>query len=254
MDKKWAKKANKFFENKIVLYVSLFLAVTTLLGFLLMKRWNSVILFLLISFIVSFLTNNMSIILLSGVFLTNLAMMKQSVREGMEDSTSTTTSTPTDTSATDTSATNVAQTISDTKQALNTKKNDITASLSSAVAASGSNPTNTSTTTSTETMIDGHSKGDMVSVHRDKKTKNGGDRLDYASTLEAAYDNLETMLDGESLGKLTEDTQKLMKTQQELFKTMESMAPMVSDAKKMMEGFNMGNLSSLTNLLQPSKK
>ena len=88
-------------------------------------------------------------------------------------------------------------------------------------------------------------------MHKDKKAKNGNDRLDYASTLEAAYDNLETMLDGNSLGKLTEDTQRLMKTQQELFKTMETMAPMVGQAKSMLEGFN---LKGLTDILQPSKK
>ena len=251
MDKKWAKKANKFFENKIVLYFSLFLAVTTILGFLLLRKWHAVVFFVLIAFILSFLTNNMSVILLVSIFGANLALLKDSVREGMEDSTTSTTigatapkislqknSTGTGTGAgTGAAGANVDA----LKQKISDKAADITTALSSS----------TASTNNTESMADSNSGNDLVSVHKDKKAKNGNDRLDYASTLEAAYDNLETMLDGNSLGKLTEDTQRLMKTQQELFKTMETMAPMVGQAKSMLEGFN---LKGLTDILQPSKK
>jgi hypothetical protein len=73
------------------------------------------------------------------------------------------------------------------------------------------------------------------------------------NTMEEAYNNLDSMLDGESLGNLTKDTQKLMKTQQELFKTMETMAPMVSQAQDMLKGFNMGDLGNLSNMLGNKK-
>ena len=247
MDKKWVKKANKFFENKMVLYFSLFLAVTTILGFLLLRKWNAVVLFVLIAFILSFLTNNMSIILLISIFGANLALLKDSVREGMEDSS---TSTSIGSSKSRDNTPNISSNGSGSgsssgsgaiKQKISDKATDITTALSSSAAANNN----------AEAMVDGDSGQELVSVHKDKKAKNGNDRLDYASTLEAAYDNLETMLDGNSLGKLTEDTQRLMKTQQELFKTMETMAPMVGQAKSMLEGFN---LKGLTDILQPSKK
>jgi len=246
MDKKWAKKANKFFENKMVLYFSLFLAVTTILGFLLLRKWHAVVFFVLIAFILSFITNNMSIILLISIFGANLALLKDSVREGMEDSTTSTTIGATspkislDNTGTSTSS-GAGANVDALKQKISDKSADITTALSSS----------TASTNNTESMADSNSSNDLVSVHKDKKAKNGNDRLDYASTLEAAYDNLETMLDGNSLGKLTEDTQRLMKTQQELFKTMETMAPMVGQAKSMLEGFN---LKGLTDILQPSKK
>ena len=251
MDKKWAKKANKFFENKMVLYFSLFLAVTTILGFLLLKKWHAVVFFVLIAFILSFITNNMAIILLISIFGANLALLKDSVREGMEDSTTSTTigskkstgNTSTGKSSNSSSHKTGSGTGSgNVKQKGSNKENDITTALSSSTSSTHNN---------TESMVDGDSGYDFVSVHKDKKAKNGNDRLDYASTLESAYDNLETMLDGNSLGKLTEDTQRLMKTQQELFKTMETMAPMVGQAKSMLEGFN---LKGLTDILQPSKK
>jgi len=242
MDKKWAKKANKFFENKMVLYFSLFLAVTTILGFLLLRKWHAVVFFVLIAFILSFITNNMSIILLISIFGANLALLKDSVREGMEDSTTSTTIKPADkTPNISLNSTGSGANAGALKQKISDKATDITTALSSS----------TASTNNTEPMAEINSGNDLVSVHKDKKAKNGNDRLDYASTLEAAYDNLETMLDGNSLGKLTEDTQRLMKTQQELFKTMETMAPMVGQAKSMLEGFN---LKGLTDILQPSKK
>lgn len=51
MDKKWATKAHKFFENKMVLYFTLLLSVTTILGFLFLKNWHSVVLFVLMAVI-----------------------------------------------------------------------------------------------------------------------------------------------------------------------------------------------------------
>ena len=47
MDKTWAKNANKIFENKMVLYFTLFLSVATILGFLFLKNLHAVVLFVL---------------------------------------------------------------------------------------------------------------------------------------------------------------------------------------------------------------
>ena len=124
-----------------------------------------------------------------------------------------------------------------------TSTDDITTPLTSSTTSDSTNID----TDATETMQDMN----VVSVHKDTNKKK---RIDYGSTLEAAYDNLETMLDSDGLGKLTDDTKKLMDQQQKLFKSIESMAPMVNDAKKMLEGFDMGNLNNLSNLLQTSKK
>ena len=62
------------------------------------------------------------------------------------------------------------------------------------------------------------------------------------------------MLDGKSLSQLSDDTKKLMNQQQELFKTIETMAPMVNQAKSMLEGFDLGSLNNITNIIQPNKK
>lgn len=239
---KWANKANKILENKYVLYFSVFLAITTIFGFLMLKKWNAIMFFILIALIMSFLTQNMSIVLLVSVFGANLALSKGTIMEGMETGT-----TPIDTSnIPDNTLTemkdNVSSAISDAKE--NKLKTDITTAISS---------TSTPSTTATEAMIDGANPKQLTSSHKNNKTKNnGGSRLDYAATLEEAYDNLDKILDGDSLGKLTTDTQKLMEQQKKLYKTMESMTPMIKDAKDMLKGFDMGSIKSLANMFPSS--
>jgi hypothetical protein len=83
---------------------------------------------------------------------------------------------------------------------------------------------------------------------------NGGARIDYATTLEDAYTNLEGILGTDGISKLTEDTQKLMNQQQKLFKTMEGMLPMVESAKSMVDSLDMNKLGGMANMLNGVKQ
>ena len=78
----------------------------------------------------------------------------------------------------------------------------------------------------------------------------GGSRIDYASTLEGAYDNLDKILGSDGINKLTGDTQKLMAQQQKLFDSMKHMAPMIQNAKDMLTGFDMKELGNLASMAQ----
>ena len=78
---------------------------------------------------------------------------------------------------------------------------------------------------------------------KNKKKKNNN--IDYQSTLEASYDNLQDILGNEGLTNLTKDTQRLISKQTELAKSMENMGPMLKNAKSMLESFDMKNLSGL---------
>ena len=81
-------------------------------------------------------------------------------------------------------------------------------------------------------------------------SNSSGPRLDYASTMEAAYDNLDKMLGGDGIKQLTSDTQKLMAQQQQLFNTMNQMAPMLESAQNMLQGFDFKSLGNLSGLAQ----
>lgn len=76
--------------------------------------------------------------------------------------------------------------------------------------------------------------------------KNGGPNIDYASTVEDAYSELNNILGGDGIKRLTNDTQSLMKQQLELTKAMkdmgplmEGLGPLLSQAKSLM-----GNVSA----------
>jgi hypothetical protein len=58
------------------------------------------------------------------------------------------------------------------------------------------------------------------------KNKSGFD-IDYASTVEDAYDELNKIIGGDGIKKLTSDTQNLMQQQLQLAEAMKGMTPMI---------------------------
>jgi hypothetical protein len=77
---------------------------------------------------------------------------------------------------------------------------------------------------------------------------NKPNRIDYASTVEDAYEDLNKILGGNGIKQLTDDTQKLMQQQLQLADAMKSMSPLMEQAKGLLQGFDLKNLSSLTNV------
>jgi hypothetical protein len=67
--------------------------------------------------------------------------------------------------------------------------------------------------------------------------------IDYATTLEDAYKNLEKMLGDGGLQNLTSDTRKLMEQQSKLFNSMENITPLLAEAQKMMKGMDLESLN-----------
>ena len=67
-----------------------------------------------------------------------------------------------------------------------------------------------------------------------KKTKNGFD-VDYASTVEDAYDELNKIIGGDGVKKLTSDTQNLMQQQLQLAEAMKGMQPLIEGIAPLME-------------------
>lgn len=74
-------------------------------------------------------------------------------------------------------------------------------------------------------------------------------RVDYATTVEQAYDNLENIIGKGGIGKLTDDTSRLMDKQNKLFENLKGMGPLISQYKDMMGNMNMDNINKLTSTL-----
>ena len=59
-------------------------------------------------------------------------------------------------------------------------------------------------------------------------------RIDYAATLEQAYDNLNNVLGSDSMAKMGDDTQNLISQQQKLMESIKGMEPMMDKAEGML--------------------
>jgi hypothetical protein len=119
----------------------------------------------------------------------------------------------------------------------------------------GTTTATTTTTTPATTTTDGVAEGFApagVGYSGNKRGALGGpakpSRIDYATTLEDAYDNLDKILGSGGMKSLSADTEKLMNQQKNLFASMNSMMPLVGKAQDMLKGFDMDKINKLADM------
>jgi len=84
-----------------------------------------------------------------------------------------------------------------------------------------------------------------------KNKKNSGNRIDYAATLEEAYDNIETIIGEEGVRGLTDQTKSLMNQQKELMNNMKDMGPLLKSAEGFMKQITgNGGIGGITEMLK----
>jgi hypothetical protein len=70
-------------------------------------------------------------------------------------------------------------------------------------------------------------------------------QLDYGQSATNAYKDLDNILDPAAIDKLTKETMELMEQQQTLYTSMQSMAPLLTQANTLLKGFDMSKLQSV---------
>lgn len=225
---KFASEASKLLTNKYVLYAVVFIAVANVLGYLVTNKVNAVVFFGLIAFLTSNFSKNMVVILLVALFATNLLMSNKTAREGLENMGPE--------GAEKKVEEEMIKEVMDKEQEVMVKEPVVMKPV-------------------VKPKEEMESKKEKFGNKHASKLSNaapfnsdGGSRIDYNSTIEGAYDNLDKILGGEGITKLTGDTQKLMQQQQKLFESMQSMAPMIENAKGMLQGFNPEDLKGLAGI------
>ena len=78
----------------------------------------------------------------------------------------------------------------------------------------------------------------------------GGSRVDMGSTLEQAYDDLNSVLGSDGIKNLTADTQNLMKQQLHLAEAMKDMGPLMQQAQSMLKSLNIDGIGDLPSLIK----
>jgi hypothetical protein len=86
-----------------------------------------------------------------------------------------------------------------------------------------------------------------------RKKGKGGYNIDYASTVEDAYDELNKIIGGDGVKRLTSDTQGLMKQQLQLTSAMSDMQPMIDQMGPLMDRVQT-MMGSLTNASTDKKQ
>ena len=204
--------------NKIVLNIVCVLSALNLIGYLAMGKITAILFFIVLAILITQFNKNMIIVLGVPLILVNLFVAKgYSFVEGMEGNSGTTKSSSGNSESTSITPQQkdkikeVAQKAQDKKTAGGLGMADISAISATPV-----------------------TNQDSFEVGRAKR-RGAGPQIDYAATVEDAYDNLNSILGGEGIQKLTGDTQKLMQQQMQLAESMQAMEPMIKSLGPMMD-------------------
>ena len=255
----FASEASKLLTNKYFLYFILFLAVSNVVGYLVTNKINAVIFFVLICVLMTNFSKNMVIVLIVAIISTNLLMANKSMREGFDTTDPVDPLKPkdekveTDAKAMDAKAMD-AKAVDPLKpkdaKAMDAKAMDAKAMDAKATDAKAMDAK--ATDAKLEPVVDEGFASAGVGASGKKRGAIGGpakpSRIDYATTLEDAYDNLDKILGSGGMKNLSADTEKLMSQQQSLFKAMNSMMPLVTNAQDMLKGLDMGKIGSMIDM------
>jgi len=241
-----------FFQNKFVLYGSLLLVLLSILRHIANRNMNAVILMALIGLLMSYFSKNMIIVLLTAfvaVFLLEMTGAHGAI-EGMEN-----------------------------KGDADEKKDTGADGDADADADNGKDHDESKEKheEKKESMEEQKKRPSAVTTHKEgdkKKQKQGmtklspasydgkenddgesgsgsANRIDYASTLEQAYDNIENIIGEEGVRGLTDQTKSLMNQQKQLMENMKDMGPLLKSAEGFMKQITGGGgISGITEMLK----
>lgn len=199
---------SKFLTNQMVLKIVSILSLLNIIGYMAIGNFNNVVFFIILAVLVRYFSKNMIIVLGVPLILVNLFALNGTSYgiEGFEEK----------------KHSETVDKINDEK-----RRKDQDPIVPAQSDSTATKDVKSDVSASNETKSDEH-----FEVGR---PKNGGSKIDYAATIENAYDDLNKVLGSEGMKSLTDDTQRLMKQQMELAKSMEGLAPLVEKMMPMAE-------------------
>ena len=236
-------------KNKYVLYVLLVVAIVNVLGYLAIQDYNSLALFVVIGLLSTYFSKNMAVNLLSAIVVTSFVAVNDKVLEGFKEG---------NTKAKD-----------NKKKAATTSKAAKMATKAGTLAKAATQKADGAACKQDDECVSGKCENDKCAKVKsafqnnvppsspaavdDETDDSVGDRIDYAATMEQAYNNLQKMLGEDGMKSITQETKKLVSQQKDLMGTLNQMAPILNNAKETLTGLNledMGNMSEMLKSLQ----
>ena len=267
---KLPKVVESMMQDKNVLYIVAFLAVINFFGYIVLRDSFALLIFLSIGFISTYFSKNMTIVLMSTLILTNFITVISknfvSGREGFDAATTDSTAaaesgTQVDSAAAAAAAAKPAAAAAKPAVAAAAKP-DAAAAAAAKPAAAPSGVTGAGlgskalkkVTMSASSTKDPKAK-DPFNVEpmtelspasiNDEDDLPVNNRVDYAKTLEKAYDNLENIVGQDGVRGLTSQTNTLMDQQQKLMENMKSMEPLLKTAQSFLDKFESSSMGKL---------
>lgn len=212
-------KAPAMLKNKYVLYILLVVALVNVLGYLAMEDYQSLGLFISVGLLSTYFSKNMSVTLLVTIIVTAVVAINDKVKEGLEN-----------------------------------KKEEKKEGMKEGIQSCAQD---SDCTGSGEKCVDSKCKSGFKNnvpsstpAKVDDSDESPGDRIDYAATMEQAYDNLSQMLGEDGIKGITGETKKLVQQQKDLMGTLNQMAPVLSTAKETLESMNMPDMAGMADMLK----
>tara|TARA_Y100000389_G_scaffold36102_1_gene30683 strand:- start:13820 stop:14473 length:654 start_codon:yes stop_codon:yes gene_type:complete len=214
---KISPKVKTLLKNKYVLYAVFALTLTNMFGYLMMKNYEALMIFSVVGLLTRYFSKNMIIIMGFALSVTNMWVSGKFVKEGLigED---------------DENDHADEEPEQDTESKICKAKNDDGVEFDGTLNDEGTCVPNEKK----EAM----SKLAPASVDGDDSV---GPNLDYAGSLEAAYDNLDKLLDSDAMKQMGNDTEKLAQKQKKLMGNISKLQPLMKTASSMLEKLNFVN-------------
>ena len=272
---KLPKAVQSMLQDKNVLYIVAFLAVINFFGYVVLRDSYALLIFLSIGFISTYFSKNMTIVLIVTLILTNfITVVSKNLinsKEGFDAATN-------PDAVADEPATQVdgvaaakpavaakpaaaaaakpAAAAAKPAAAAAAKPAEAAAALFSGVVGAGtSGKASKNKVTTTASSIKDPLKDPLKEVEamtelspasiNDEDDLPVNNRVDYAKTLETAYDNLENLVGQDGVRGLTSQTNTLMDQQQKLMENMKSMEPLLKTAQSFLDKFESSSMGKM---------
>ena len=218
-------KLDKLLNNKNVLYAVFVIAILNLLGYLMMQNTEAVVFFLIVGFLTTYFSKNMTVVLIVAMVATSIFASTRItyIKEGMASK--------------------------NKKSKKQSEGNSEKGEEEHEKDEGGEDEDEDEELGSDDSHLYEKEENDdkMDSVSEGMRTKN---KVDYASTIEDAYAKLQNSVGKEGIQGLTKQTGDLLKQQKDLMDNIKGMEPFIQTAESFMKNLDMSSLDGITGMLE----
>ena len=224
-------KMDQLLNDKNVLYIVFVVAILNLLGYLITNNLEAVVFFLIVGFLSTYFSKNMIIVLIISIITTSIFATTRSpkviytTKEGMGNMRE--------------GKKNIGKSMDkdDEKVDKDAQKEKV-----------GQDATSAGINDGAEAAKEGMD-GIQGEPQNQSKTKGKGNRIDYANTLEKAYENLQSKIGEGGVEGLTQQTASLVNQQKELMDNINKMTPFIETAEGFLNNLDLSGLEKMGGLL-----